>query len=85
MILTSRANGIGVFILGAKNSFFHHPKKYDPSDPELDPQQVLPVAGCPDKPQQGVQDVHYAHHHVELKTHSEGISPTTHVGAVGLH
>lgn len=71
--LTSRANSVGVFIFGTEDSLLHHPEEYDPCYPELDPQQILPVACCPDKPEQGVQDVHYAHHHVELQTDSEGL------------
>lgn len=65
--LTSRAHSVGVFILGTEDRFFHHAEEYDPGYPELDPQQILPVARCPDEPQQGVEDVHYAHHHVELR------------------
>lgn len=71
--LTSRADSVSVFIFSAEYSLLHHPEENDPSDPELYPQQVLPVARCPNKPQQSVQDVHYAHHHVELQTNSQGL------------
>ena len=69
-ILTSWSDSIGVFVFGAEDGLLHHPKEYDPCYPELDPQQIFPVAGCPDEPQQGVQDVHYTHYHVELQTQS---------------
>lgn len=67
-ILTSGADSIGVFIFSTEDRLLHHPKENDPRNPELDPQQIFPVAGGPHEPQQSVQDVHYAHHHVELPT-----------------
>lgn len=69
--LTSRADGVGVLILGTEDGHLHHPQENHPHYPELDPQQILPVARRPDKPEQAVQDVHYAHHHVELRTGSK--------------
>lgn len=71
--LTSRADGIGVLILGAEDGHLHHPQENHPRYPELDPQQILPVARRPDKPEQAVQDVHDAHHHVELGTGSKAL------------
>lgn len=70
--LTGRADVVCVFIFSAEDGHLHHSQEYDPSDPELDSQEVLPVARCPDEPQQSVQDVHDAHHHVELNTDREG-------------
>lgn len=69
-MLTSWANGIGVFIFGAEDGHLHHAQENHPCYPELDPQQILPVAGRPDEPEQAIQDVHDAHHHVELQTDS---------------
>lgn len=66
--LTSRAKSIGVFVFGTEDGHLHHPQENHPCDPELDPQQILPVARRPDKPKQAVEDVHDAHHHVELQT-----------------
>lgn len=73
LTLTGRANSVGVFIFGTEHSLLHHTQEYDSCYPELDPQQILPIAGCPDKPQHGVQDVHDAHHHVELQTDNRGL------------
>ena len=65
-MLTCRADGVGVLVLCAEHGLLHHAQEDDPGDPELDAQQVLPVAGGPHEPQQRVQDVRDAHHHVEL-------------------
>lgn len=68
--LTCRTNSVGVFVFGAENGLLHHPQEDHARYPELDPQQILPVAGGPEEPEQRVQDVHDAHHHVELHTHT---------------
>lgn len=72
--LTGRADSIGVFVFGAEDGLLHHAEEYDPCYPKLDPQEIFPIAGRPEKPQQGVQDVHDAHHHVELQTDTKGLA-----------
>lgn len=42
-------------------------KEYHSADPELNTQNVSPVAGDQDDPHQSENDVHNAHHSVELK------------------
>lgn len=65
--LTCWANSIGVLVLGTEHCHLDHAQENDASYPELDAQQVFPVARGPDEPEQSVQDVDNAHHHVELK------------------
>ncbi len=70
--LTCWAHVVSVLIFSTEDGLLYHAQEYDSCNPELDPQQVFPVAGCPDEPQQSVQDVHHTHHHVELKeTHTK--------------
>lgn len=64
--LTCRANSISVLVLGTEDCHLDHAQEDHASYPELDTQQVLPVARGPEEPEQSVQDVDNAHHHVEL-------------------
>lgn len=49
------------------NSFLQHAQENDSSDPELDPEQISPVARRQDQPEHSQQHVHDTHHHVELE------------------
>lgn len=53
-------------IFGVKHSFLQHAQDDDGADPELDPQQVPPIAGTPEEPESPEQHVHDAHDHEEL-------------------
>lgn len=53
-------------IFRVKHSFFHHAEDDDGPDPELDPQQIPPIAGAPEEPESPEQHVHNAHDHEEL-------------------
>lgn len=52
--------------LGIVDSLLEHSQKNYPTDPELDSQQVSPVAGRQGKPEHSKQHINDAHHHVEL-------------------
>lgn len=58
-------------VLGVKHGLLQHPQYDDGADPELDPQQVPPVAGAPQQPQGTKQNVHDAHDHEELRQTAE--------------
>lgn len=53
-------------VLWVKHSFLQHAQDDDGADPELNPQQIPPVAGAPEEPEGAEQHVHDAHDHEEL-------------------
>jgi len=58
-------------IFGVKHSFLQHAEDDDGTDPELDPQQIPPIAGTPEEPESPEQHVHNAHDHEELRWSGE--------------
>lgn len=53
-------------VLGVKHCLFQHAQDDNGPDPELDPQQISPVASAPEEPEGPKQHVHDAHDHEEL-------------------
>jgi len=54
--------------LAVVDGFLQHAQEDDSSDPELDPEQIPPVARRQSQPQHRQQHIHDAHDHVELET-----------------
>lgn len=54
-------------VFGVEDGFLQHAENDDRTDPELDPQQIPPIAGTPEEPERPEQHVHDAHHHEELR------------------
>lgn len=53
-------------VLWVEHSLLQHAEYDDSADPELDPQQIPPVAGTPQEPESPEQHIHDAHDHEEL-------------------
>ena len=68
-------------VLRVEHGLLQHPQDDHGPDPELDPQQVPPVAGRPEQPQGAEQHVHDAHDHEELGAEQQRVRglqcPTT--------
>lgn len=54
-------------VLGVEDSLLQHAQDDDSPNPELDSEQILPIANQPEKPQSSKQHVHDAHDHEELQ------------------
>lgn len=68
--LTRQAVVADALELGVVDGLLQHAQEDDSPDPELDPEQIPPVASQQSQPQHGHQHVHDAHGHVELETTS---------------
>lgn len=53
-------------VFGVEHSFLQHAKDDHSADPELDPQQIPPIAGAPEEPESPKQHVYNTHDHEEL-------------------
>lgn len=53
-------------VFGVEHSFLQHSEDDDSSDPELDPKQIPPIAGTPEKPESPEEHIYNAHDHEEL-------------------
>ena len=56
---------IDILELSIEHCLFQHAQKYNSSDPELNPEQISPVLGADDQPDQAHGDVDAAHDPVE--------------------
>lgn len=60
-------------VFRVKYSLFQHAQYNDGADPELDPQQIPPIASAPEEPESPKEHVHDAHDHEELwQTREQG-------------
>lgn len=64
--LTILATGANALIFRVEYCLLQHSQQNHSADPELDPQQVSPVAGTPEQPKHPKEHVHIAHDHEEL-------------------
>lgn len=64
--LTKIAMVTNTLVLGVKHSLFQHSQDDHSTNPELDPEQVPPVASQPEQPQRTEEHIQDAHDHVEL-------------------
>ncbi|GCB84011.1 hypothetical protein scyTo_0024618, partial [Scyliorhinus torazame] len=54
-------------VFRVEDCLLQHSKQDDPAYPVLDPEQVLPVTGQQEKPDDTVEHIDDTHHHVELQ------------------
>lgn len=53
-------------VFRVENRFLQHAEDNDGTNPELDPQQIPPITGAPEEPENPKQHVNNAHDHEEL-------------------